>query len=127
MLLNLIKSGNSNYGIIKAPRCIYLRPQSFIFIETMTSITYLDGSSSEPEAVRFCRVKARDCLRTALVATQHDVRLRYLHLATLWREMGREAQRRSDLLLPSEGGGEVIFLQQFQKRSCASSKQTGDT
>ena len=93
----------------------------------MTSISYLDGSSNEPEGVRFCRMKARDCLRTALAATEYNVRVRYLHLAKLRREMAREAERRADLLLPSEGDGEVIFLKQFQKRSGASSKQTGAT
>ena len=93
----------------------------------MTSISYLDGSSTEPEAVRFCRTKARDYLRTALATTDHNVRLRFLHLAKLWHEMARETARRADLSFPSEGGGEVIFLKQFQKRSGTSSKQTGVT
>jgi hypothetical protein len=93
----------------------------------MTSITYLNGSSCEPEAVRFCRIKARDCLRTALVSTEHNVRLRYLHLAKLWQEMAREAQRRAELSVPSEDGGEVIFVEQFRKRDGALWRQTGAT
>ena len=90
----------------------------------MTSISYLDGSSSETEAVRFCRIKARDCQRTALAANDHNVRLRFLHLAKLWHEMAREAQRRANLSLPFGGGAEVIFLKQFWERSAASPKQT---
>ena len=93
----------------------------------MTSISYLDGSSNEPEGVRFCRMRARDCLRTALAATEHDVRVRYLHLAKLWHEMAREGARRADLPFSFDGGGKVIFLKQFQKRCGALSKQTGAT
>jgi len=51
----------------------------------------------------------------------------FLHLAKLWHEMATEGERRVDLPVASEGGGEVIFLQQFQKPTVASSKQTGTT
>jgi hypothetical protein len=58
----------------------------------MTSITYLDGSANEKnEAVRLCRKKATECQRTALTTSDPMVRLRFLHLAKLWREMADEA------------------------------------
>ena len=76
----------------------------------MTSITYLNGSSSESEAVRLCREKARECQRTALTSTDHDIRVRYWHFATLWHEMAREAERKTNGSSSSDDGGVVIFL-----------------
>ena len=81
----------------------------------MTPITYLNGSSNETEAVRLCRRKAMDCQRTALTATNPNVRLRYFHLAKLWREMADDAVRRTNGYSPSEGRGVVLFLNRFQK------------
>ena len=67
------------------------------------SITYLNGSSNETEAVRLCRKKARDCQRVALTTTDHNIRLRYLHLAKLWHEMAREAERKANCSSSSDG------------------------
>jgi hypothetical protein len=89
----------------------------------MSSITYLNGSSSETEAVRLCRKKARDCQRVALTTTDHNIRLRYLHLAKLWHEMAREAERKANC--SSGDKAVVIFPTRFQKRSSAPSEQTG--
>ena len=90
----------------------------------MTSITYLNGSSSESEAVRLCRQKARDCQRTALASTDHEIRVRYWHLAKLWHEMAREAERKTNGSSSSDDGGVVIFPMRFQKRSNSCSEQT---
>ena len=91
----------------------------------MTSITHLNGSSSESEAVRLCREKARECQRTALTSTDHDIRVRYWHLATLWHEMAREAERNTTGSSSSDGGGAVIIPMRFSKRSNSRSEQTG--
>ena len=40
--------------------------------------------------------KARGCQRAALTTTDHNIRLRYLHLAKLWHEMAREAERKAN-------------------------------
>jgi hypothetical protein len=47
----------------------------------------------EPDAARLCHRKAADCQRNAMTAEDSSVRQRYFHLAKLWREMGREAER----------------------------------
>jgi len=91
----------------------------------MTSITYLNGSSSESEAVRLCREKARKCQRTALTSTDHDIRVRYWHLAKLWHEMAREAERKTTGSSSSDGGGAVIIPMRFQKRTSARSEHIG--
>jgi hypothetical protein len=91
----------------------------------MASITYLNGSSSETEAVRLCRKKARDCQRITLTTTDHIIRLRYLHLSKLWHEMAREAERQANCSSSSDDKAVVIFPKRFQKRSSASSEQTG--
>ena len=81
----------------------------------MTPITYLDGSSTDNDPARLCRRKAMDCQRTALTTADPRVRLRYLHLATLWREMAEEAERRPNNTSLSKGRGIVIFVNRFQK------------
>jgi hypothetical protein len=90
----------------------------------MPSITYLNGSSSETEAVWLCRKKARECPRTALTTTDHNIRHRYLHLAKLWHEMAREAERKTNGSSSSDDGGAVIIPMRFQKRSNSCSEQT---
>ena len=55
-----------------------------------------------------------ECQRTALTATSPNVRLRYFHLAKLWREMADDAVRRTNGYSPSEGRV-VLFLNRFQK------------
>ena len=91
----------------------------------MPSITYLNGSSSETEAIRLCRTKARECQRVALTTTDHSIRLRYLQLAKLWHEMARDAERKANCSPNSDDKGVVIFPMRFQKRSSAPSEQTG--
>ena len=91
----------------------------------MSSITYLNGSSSETEAVRLCRKKARECQRIALTTTDHNIRLRYLDFAKLWHEMTREAERKANCSSSSDDKAVVIFPMQFQKRSSAPAEQTG--
>ena len=56
-----------------------------------------------------------ECQRTALSTSDPNVRLRYLHLAKLWREMAREAERRAKVSFPSEGAEVVLFPKRFQK------------
>ena len=68
----------------------------------MSSISYLDGSSGETEASRLCRKKARDCLRTALTAANPATRLRFLHLAKMWREMADGAEQQAKEASASE-------------------------
>jgi hypothetical protein len=77
----------------------------------MTPIIHFNGPSSETEPVPLCRRRAMECQRTALTTTNPKVRLRYLHLAKLWKEMADDAERRT----PSEAHGVVIFLGEFQK------------
>jgi hypothetical protein len=84
-------------------------------LKQMTPITYLNGSSSETEPVRLCRRKAIDCQRSALTTTDPNIRLRFLHLAKLWREMADEAARRTNGSSVSEKRGVVLFPNQFQK------------
>ena len=80
----------------------------------MTSITYLNGSANEKnEAVRLCRKKATECQRTALTTPDPIVRLRFLHLAKLWREMADEADQRTNKPPMSEDKGVIIV---FPKR-----------
>ena len=88
------------------------RPNHFLS-RHMTFIT--SRSSSKTEPVRLCRRKAVECQRTALTATNPNVRLRYFQLARLWREMAEEAARRTNGSSPSKGQGVVIFPKQFQK------------
>jgi hypothetical protein len=85
--LNQIR--NFGFTAVEAPRGTTHVLSSSVPLRPMTSITYLNGSSSESEAVRLCRQKARDCQRTALASTDHDIRVRYWHLAKLWHEMAR--------------------------------------
>ena len=80
----------------------------------MTSITYLDGSANEKnEAVRLCRKKATECQRAALTTSDPLVRLRFFHLAKLWREMADEADQRTNKPPTSEDKGIIIV---FPKR-----------
>jgi hypothetical protein len=81
----------------------------------MTPIIYLSGSSSETDAVRLCRKKAMDCQRIALSTSDPKVRLRYIHLAKLWREMAGEAERSTNAAPSAEEKRVVIFPMQFQK------------
>ena len=82
----------------------------------MTSITYLSD-------IQFCREKARECQRTALTSTHQGVRVRYWHLAKLWHEMAREAERKTNGTSSSDDGGAVIIPMRFQKRSNSRSEQ----
>jgi hypothetical protein len=91
----------------------------------MPSITYLNGSARQTDAAWLCRKKARECQRTALTTADPEVRLRYLHLAKLWHEMAREAERKANCSSSSEDKAVVIFPMRFQKRSNAPSEQTG--
>ena len=59
-------------------------------------MTYLNGSPRETDAAWLCRTKARGCQRAALTTIDHNIRLRYLHLAKLWHEMAREAERKAN-------------------------------
>jgi hypothetical protein len=83
----------------------------------MTSITYLND-------VELCRQKARECQRTALISTHHGIRARYWHLAKLWHEMAREAERKANGTSSSDDGGAVIIPMQFPKRRKSRSEQT---
>ena len=80
-------------------------------LKHMTPITYLAGSSGE---TRLCRRKATECQRIALTTTDPNIRLRFSHLAKLWREMADEAAR-PKVSTTSEERGVVLFLNQFQK------------
>jgi hypothetical protein len=102
----------------------------------MRSITHLNGSPRETDAAWLCRKKARECQRTALTTTDPEVRFRYLHLAKLWHEMAREAERKANCSSSSDTArghrarkaldkAVVIFPMRFQKRSSAPSEQTG--
>jgi hypothetical protein len=72
----------------------------------MGSITYLSGSTNKTEPSWLCRKKATDYQRAALTATDLRIRLRYLHLARLWHEMAREAERKNEwLVCPRRGSG----------------------
>jgi hypothetical protein len=81
----------------------------------MTPITYLERSASQIEPIRLCRRKAIECQRTALTTTDPNIRLRYLHLAKLWREMADEAERRVSGSSLAKQRGVVLSLSQFQK------------
>jgi hypothetical protein len=78
-------------------------------------MTYVNGSSSETASVRLCRKKALECKRTALTTTDPNIRLRFLHLAKLWREMADEAERQTKEPSACEERGIVVFLDEFQK------------
>ena len=52
--------------------------------------------SVETEPIQLCRRKTTERQRTALTTTDLTVRLRYLHLAKLWREMAEEAKRQTN-------------------------------
>jgi hypothetical protein len=78
-------------------------------------MTYVNGSSTETASVRLCRKKALECKRTALTTTNPNIRLRFLHLAKLWRQMAEEAERRTNKSFASEKQGMVLFLNRFQK------------
>ena len=81
----------------------------------MTPIIHFNEPSSETEPVPLCRRRAMECQSTALTTTNPKVRLRYLHLAKLWKEMADDAERRTNGSTPSEAHGVVIFLGEFQK------------
>ena len=66
-------------------------------------MTYLNESPRETDAAWLCRTKARGCQRAALTTTDHNIRLRYLHLAKLWHEMAREAERKANCSSSSDG------------------------
>ena len=85
-----------------------------VLLRHMTRITYLDGLSSETEPIRLCRRKAAECQRTALTTIDPNIRLKFTHLAKLWREMADEAAR-TNVASTSEERGVVVFLNQFQK------------
>ncbi len=80
----------------------------------MTPITYLNGSPTKTERVGLCRRKATECQRTALTTTDPNIRLRFWHLAKLWREMADEAAR-TTVASTSDERGVVLFPNQFQK------------
>jgi hypothetical protein len=88
----------------------------------MGSITYLNGSTNKAEASWLCRKKATDYQRAALTATDLPTRLTYLHLAKLWQEMAREAERKTKGLSP-RGGGAVIIPMRLPRRSTSPSEQ----
>jgi hypothetical protein len=90
----------------------------------MGSITYLSGSTNKTEPSWLCRKKATDYQRAALTATDLRIRLRYLHLARLWHEMAREAERKTNGSSALDGGA-VIIPMPLQKRSSSRSEQTG--
>ena len=73
-----------------------------------------DRSSGETESVRLCRRKAMECQRTAMITTNPVIRIRFFHLAKLWREMADEAAR-TNVSSNSKEPGVVLFLNQFQK------------
>jgi hypothetical protein len=81
----------------------------------MTSITYLND-------VKLCRQKARECQRSALISTHHGIRARYWHLAKLWHEMAREAERKMNGSSPPDVGV-VIIPMRFQKRRNSQSER----
>ena len=83
----------------------------------MTPIIHFNGSSSETEPVRLCRRKAMECQRTALTTTDPKVRLRYLHLAKLWREMADEAERRTNASPLPKRMGWSFFWVSFENRN----------
>ena len=91
----------------------------------MPSITHLNGSPRETDAAWLCRQKARECQRAALTTTDPKVRFRYLHLAKLWHEMAREAERKANCSSSSDDKAVVIFPMRFQKRSSTPTEQTG--
>jgi hypothetical protein len=93
----------------------------------MSSTIYLDGSCSETEVARLCRRKARECQRTALTISDPEVRLRFLHLAKLWREMAGEAEQRTSAAPSSEEKRVVIFPKRFQKDAKGGSGTVGVT
>ena len=66
------------------------------------TISYLHGSGGETDASRLCQKKARDCLRTALTAANPATRLRFLHLAKMWREMAEGTEQQSNEASASE-------------------------
>jgi hypothetical protein len=88
----------------------------------MTSITYLNGSTNKSEAIWLCRKNATDYQRAALTATDLPTRLTYLHLAKLWQEMAREAERKTNGS-PALDGGAVIIPMRLRKRNNSQSKQ----
>jgi hypothetical protein len=91
----------------------------------MLSITYLNGSPRQTDAAWLCRTKAQEYQRAALTTTDPKVRFRYLHLAMIWHEMAREAERKANCSSSSDDKAVVIFPMRFQKRSSAPSEQTG--
>ena len=78
-------------------------------------MAYLNASSTENASLRLCRKKARECQRTAPTTTDPNMRLEFLHLAKLWREMAEEAERRVNISFASEKRGVILFLNRFQK------------
>jgi hypothetical protein len=80
--------------------------------EHMAPLTRI-GALSEP--AQLCRKKARECLRSALTSTDPTVRLRYLQLAKLWREMGGEAVKQAKESSYCKEREVVLFLNEFKK------------
>jgi hypothetical protein len=74
------------------------------------TITHLHGTLGETDASRFCQEKARGCQLAALTTTDPKLRLTFLQLAKLWREM---ADARSNKRGGLKDKGVVIF---FPKR-----------
>ena len=107
---------NARLDVGQAHRDTQSRPVHAFSLRKMTRITYLHGSPSETEPIRLCRRKAMEYQRTALTTTDPTVRLKYLHLAELWREMADEAKRRMSASSPDEGKGVVLFLSDFKGR-----------
>ena len=71
-------------------------------VSPMTSVRYPNSSSNEINSNRWCQKKARDCQRAALTAKDPKVRLVFLHLAKMWREIADEAE--PETVEPSKGG-----------------------
>jgi hypothetical protein len=89
-----------------------------VLLRHMTRITYLDGLSSETEPIRLCRRKAAECQRTALTTIDPNIRLRFTHLAKLWREMADEAAR-TNVASTSKERGVVVSKIQIRPHAAA--------
>jgi hypothetical protein len=84
--------------------------------------------------IRSSRLSRAGCIKLCVVANHglspfHSagtndpkVRFRYLHLAMIWYEMAREAERKANCSSSSDDKAVVIFLKRFQKHSSAPSE-----
>ena len=82
----------------------------------MTLVTRFKGSrKTEPD--RLCQMKAMECQRYALTATNPAVRLMYLNIAKQWEEMAEHTGRQSNGAGPERRQGVVIFPNRFHRRS----------